>query len=104
MTDANPTDLDTWQSAAQELRERTSRRAANVIALGCGPAVNPEVLKQLGAIVLLMQDVTPETIRSFFKWVSQSVKVSSKTASQASGSGDQLVNLPPVPSGIQLIM
>lgn len=104
MTDANPTDLGTWRAAAQDLRERSGRQAANIIALGCGPSVNAEVLKELGGTVMLMQDVTPENIRSFFKWISQSVKTSSRTASRSSAAAEPTVNLPPVPSGIQLTL
>ena len=103
MTDANPTDHGAWEQAVKHLSENTGRRAASIIALGCGPSINAEVLKQLGGVTMVMPDVTPEIIRSFFKWISQSIKLSSKTASQISGAGDLVLNLPPVPSGIQVL-
>ena len=45
MTDANPTDHGAWEQAVQDLRENTGRRAASIIALGCGPSINAEVLE-----------------------------------------------------------
>ena len=102
MSDGQPTD-ETWPSAAAEMSEQAGRMA-NVIALACGHDINTEVLKQISPTVLLMADVTPDSIRSFFKWVSHSVRVISRTAGGEQSSAGAIVNLPPPPAGIQIVI
>lgn len=104
MSDGNPTDPDEWPQAAAELRERAARRTANIIALACGHTIDTNVLKQITPTVLLMADQTPDNIRSFFKWVSQSVRVTSRSAAEATAAGGGTVDLPPLPSGIQIVL
>lgn len=101
LSDGQPTDKQ-WQSNAVELREYTNRRAANVIAVGCGPQINFEVLKQITPNTLSMPDVTGDNIMSFFKWVTQSVKVTSQKE-PTSADAEAAVNLPPLPNVIQIV-
>jgi len=101
MTDGHP--ADEWRAEAQALKNRTRHKLANIIALGCGPYVNRDVLKQITETVLLMQDVTVENMRAFFQWVSASVQVASVSVGGA-GVGEAQANLPPPPPGIQVVL
>ena len=103
MSDGNPTDQE-WMKIAPQVREYATRRTANIIALGCGQQINTDILKQLANTVLLMPDVTPDNIMSFFKWVTQSIQVTSQTAGSAQNTGAQAVNLPPLPNAIQVVI
>lgn len=96
MTDGQP--VDEWQAEAQALKERTRRKLANVIALGCGPYANRDVLKEITETVLLMHDMTAENVRALFQWVSASVQAASVSAAGA-GEG---ANLPPPPPMIKI--
>ena len=99
LTDGQPT--DNWQPELSALNARTSKKAGTIIALGCGDSVDVNVLQQITPNVLLMSNVTPENLRNFFKWVSQSVTTASQKAAAASG-GDTGATLPPPPSGFQV--
>jgi uncharacterized protein YegL len=99
MTDGQPT--DDWESAAEILRKANSPRIANIYAIGCGPDVDPAVLRQVSDIVLLMNDVTPEQMRKFFVWLSASVQTASTRLHEGAASGQQ-VAMPPPPEGIEL--
>jgi uncharacterized protein YegL len=101
MTDGHP--VDEWQAEAHAIKDRTRHQLANIIALGCGPYVNQDVLKQITEAVLLMHNVTSENMRAFFQWVSASVQVASVSASGA-GAGEAQAHLPPPPPGIQVVL
>lgn len=99
LSDGEPT--DEWQSALHALKRRTQHRPATLIALGCGGGANMDVLRQIGDVTLRMADATPDAISSFFKWVSDSIKTASVSASRAGSEGSK-VNLPQLPSTIQI--
>lgn len=94
-----------WAAPAAELQQLASRKSVNVVALACGTDADTDVLKSITPIVLQMQDTTPDVIHSFFRWVTQSVRVSSKAVidSPSTQSG-QAANLPPLPNGIQIVL
>ncbi len=75
LTDGQPT--DSWQMQAKVLRQRTVGRVAHIVALGCGPDVDTQMLKDIGDTALHMSEVDPELLHSFFKWVSASVGTAS---------------------------
>ncbi len=100
-TDGQPT--DNWQDAAQQMKSRSDRKLANVIALGCGTNVDVPTLRCITDTVLLMEDITPENIRQFFQWVSQSVRAVSIRANQA-GDLDAQTSLPPLPAAIRIAL
>lgn len=91
LTDGEPT--DDWNSALSRLRSRTQKKPATIIALGCGGGANMTTLKQIADVSLLLQDATPDNISAFFKWVSQSVKSASISAS--GGGGQTALPQPP---------
>jgi uncharacterized protein YegL len=94
MTDGEPTDAG-WRNDAQWFQQRQTSRPANLIAVGCGPHANLAMLKELTGMVLDMPDVSPESFRKLFQWVSQSVKVASKVAGLPAAAGPQLPAPPP---------
>ena len=104
MTDGEPT--DEWRGPAGDFRNRSAQKVANLVAVGCGPSVNRSTLKELSETVLLMQDVTPERIRELFRWISQSARVASKSASlqAAAGAAEGGATLPPPPPGIEIAL
>ena len=95
MTDGRPS--DGWKRASKALRSRPYAKLANLIALGCGPKADMEVLGQVADVALSTEDATPETICSFFQWISQSVGTASLASSAAD---DGILDLPPLPSRI----
>lgn len=98
LTDGNPT--DDWRAAADEFK---GRKVGNVIAVACGDALDPSVLKHLSETVLLMKDVTPNSFSAFFRWVSASIQqTSAKCGTQASGAPAP-VALPPPPPQIVIV-
>jgi len=101
MTDGQPT--DNWEREADAIKNRTQKKVATIIALGCGGGVNENTLKRITDVVLMMGTVTPDQITQFFKWVSQSVSTASKSA-QAAGVGEAQAQLPPPPPGIQVVL
>lgn len=107
LTDGEPT--DTWQPQLAALKARDQRTIGNIIALGCGDAVNTKILRQITESVLLMTDVTPDNLRAFFKWVSASVTSASQVAAAPAGAGpagagQDRLRLPPPPQGFEIIL
>lgn len=92
LTDGQPT--DDWEQAAEELRRANSPRVANLYAIGCGPDVDPAVLRRVADISLMMTDLSPEGFRKFFLWLSASVQSASIKPDAEPGGFDRL------PSGI----
>jgi len=95
LTDGQPT--DNWQAAADELRRANSPKIANLYAIGCGPDVDPDVLKQVSDIVLMMNDLSPEGFKKFFVWLSASVSTASMKLESAGA-----FDMPPLPKGIEV--
>ncbi|MEM7031375.1 MAG: VWA domain-containing protein [Chloroflexota bacterium] len=102
LTDGEPT--DTWQPEVEALKARDQKKVGNIIALGCGGAVNTDILKQVTPQVLLIEDVTPDNLRAFFKWVSASVTTASQGVAAAPAGEENRLQLPPPPSGFEVIL
>ena len=81
------------------IKNRTKKKVATIIALGCGGGVDQGTLKRITENVLLMDSVTPDQINAYFKWVSQSISTASISAQAAAG-GEAAAQLAPPPSGI----
>lgn len=94
LTDGQPT--DDWESAAKTLRSTNNPKMANLYAIGCGPDVDPDVLRQVSDIVLMMNDLSPEGFKKFFVWLSASVQTASAKLEGAKGP----IDMPPLPSGV----
>lgn len=94
LTDGEPT--DDYQEGLRRVKALT-RLEPTIIALGCGPDVNVDILKELTEKVYLMPTLAAETLRQYFKWISDSVKVNSRAAAVGSGEDDLTL---PLPAGI----
>ncbi len=103
MTDGLPT--DNWEAAADAIKNRSKQKVATIIAVGCGGGVDVDTLKRITDVVLMMETLSPDQINQFFKWVSQSVSVASKSVQEVYGQEDEAkADLPPPPPGIQVIL
>jgi uncharacterized protein YegL len=102
-TDGEPT--DSWRDAAQAVKQRGDARTANIIAVGCGPAANTDVLKEITETVLLMDQMSAGGFQKLLAWMSQSVKTASKQRPAGGPAAPTTtVDLPPVPPGLQIVM
>jgi len=95
LTDGEPT--DDWEPVIQRILSRSEKKAGTIVALACGEDVDEYTLKQITPHVVRMENVNVDYLKSFFKWVSQSVSGSSVSATSAGKSSDQL---PPLPEGL----
>lgn len=85
LTDGMPTDSQgyrsaEWRDAFERLKARTTNKIGHLIVLGIGPdtEIDPAVLREVGDVALRLHNATPERIARFFRWVSQSVSVTSQ--------------------------
>lgn len=97
MTDGQPTDMNEFDRAANELK---SVKTANIIACAAGADADTTCLKQITECVLMMNTVTPGDMAKFFAWVSSSIKMSSKSLDAKPGAN---IQLPPPPQGFVVV-
>lgn len=95
MTDGEPT--DDWEAAADAIK---SARPGNFIACAAGAGANEAVLKRVTEIVVRLNDLEPDALKQFFKWVSASVTT---TSQNVAAKPDSPVDLPPPPPQIQIL-
>ena len=88
LTDGQPTDSE-WEQAAIELQKR---KIESFVACAAGNAADVNTLKIITKTVVRLQDATPESLRQFIRWVSQSVLVKSKSAGTS-----QILETPALP-------
>ena len=103
LTDGVPT--DSWEPAADELKRR---KTGNVIAVACGEQAEEalKTLKRVTDTVLVMKEMTPDSFKQFFKWVSASIKQASQKigATTVESTGEPApVSLPPPPPMITIV-
>jgi uncharacterized protein YegL len=105
LTDGEPNDIHAAEAAANVIKNRPSGKTVGTfLALGCGPKVNVNNLRRVARTVALMQDMSRENLIKFFEWVSASVAVASRRASQMAlnSAGEmQPVNAPEIPKNNQ---
>lgn len=75
LTDGRPTDSG-WEAAAQEIRER---RVDSFVACAAGADADEAMLQRITSSVVRLKDASPESLRAFIRWVSQSVQVKSRS-------------------------
>lgn len=97
MTDGMPT--DSWEKAADELKKK---KPANIIACAAGSGADESLLKRITEIVVKLDNLQPDTLKQFFKWVTQSIQQTSQSVSQVMAD-NQPINLPPPPQGITIV-
>lgn len=73
---------DQWELEAGRLRGRSSNRPTNIIGLATGDDARLSVIQQVATVTINMRDVTPESLRQFFAWISASIKTTSQATPQ----------------------
>jgi uncharacterized protein YegL len=95
LTDGAPTDL--WKEPVAALKLRSTNKIGTLVALGCGPNVNTQTLKEITDNVLRISDTNPDSLSQFFKWVSSSIQKTSQRIDSKADDGDlDALPLPPV--------
>lgn len=97
LTDGSPTDIATFNRVVPDVR---SAKIANIIACAAGADADTTYLKQITDNVLMMNNLSPGDLAQFFKWVSGSIKMSSKSLDSAPGAN---IELPPPPAGFVVV-
>lgn len=92
MTDGQPT--DDWESGNSMLSQPDTPHFASIYAIGCGPDVDTTILKRVSDIVLTIPDLTPESIKKLFVWLSASVQTASIRVGDATSAREKLADLP----------
>jgi uncharacterized protein YegL len=100
LTDGAPT--DNWSPYADQIKH-AKPSPANIIAVACGTDADPVPLKQITDTVLIMRDMSAESFKQFFKWVSASVAQTSASIGQSPEAAVGGVALPPPPPVITII-
>jgi uncharacterized protein YegL len=98
LTDGDPT--DDWEPVIERLKARTEKKMGTVVALACGNDIDETTLKKITEHVVRMEDVNADYLKSFFKWVSQSVSGASTSAGAADRASQ---TLPPLPEGLSSV-
>lgn len=96
MTDGQPT--DNWQGPADSIK---AKKIGNVICCAAGSGAAVEPLKKVSEIVVKLENLQPDTLKQFFKWVSDSIKLTSASVAQVVADGP--IALPPPPKQIQMV-
>lgn len=96
LTDGQPNEDDGWRDQARLLMEHKGRRPAYFVAIGAGPHVDMEVLKELSpASHYLLADLDPSRLQMLFQWIAMSTVVATQPAVQLGrGSGPYLAPAP----------
>ena len=97
LTDGNPSDEMDFKRAANELK---AMKTANIIACAAGADADTKYLKMVTDNVVMMNSLTAGQFAEFFKWVSGSIKMTSKSIDANPGAG---IELPPPPQGFQIV-
>lgn len=96
MTDGRPT--DEWERISDEIGEqvRKGQRFGKFVALGAGSAADTAVLKRITDDVMVIHEIRPELLKSYFAWISSSIVDSSKNVDSSS-------ELPPPPIDFEIV-
>ncbi len=95
MTDGQPT--DTWQAFADSVKAKKF----TFIACAAGSGAQTEPLKRITETVVKLDNLQPDTLKAFFKWVSDSIKMTSQSVAQVAADGP--MTLPPAPPQIHMV-
>jgi uncharacterized protein YegL len=96
LTDGQPT--DDWHAMADAIRAANNPRIANIYAIGCGPDVDPDNLREITDVVLSMPDMSPDAFRKAFVWLSASISTASTRLGK--GDGTASIDMPTLPEGV----
>ena len=98
-TDGQPT--DDWEPAVKALRAANQPKIANIYAIGCGPDVDTDILREVTDIVFKMDGTSADAWRKVFVWLSASV--SSASIKLTSGDGIAPIEMPSLPASLEYV-
>lgn len=99
LTDGSPTD-----DVSVGIKALSTVKTGAFICCAAGQQANTSVLKQITEIVVNLDTADSNSIKSFFKWVSSSISVSSQKIDQSNKEVKGLEDLPPPPPEVNVVM
>lgn len=97
LTDGSPTDTDAFNRAVESIKRAD---IGNIIACAAGAKAKTDPLKRITQNVLIMNTILAGDFSSFFEWVSDSIKMTSK--SMVLNNADKGIENP-VPQGFVIV-
>jgi uncharacterized protein YegL len=94
LTDGGPT--DNYLDPLNRLKALRGSRRPTIVALGCGSGADVQMLHEVTDNVFLMHNVSVDTLKGFFQWLSGSITQSSHSV----GGGGIVMQPPTVIPGI----
>jgi len=95
-TDGKPSDLKLYREQITEIK---GINFGTIVGCAAGHMANDEMLKELTDNVVHLDSADSQTLKSFFKWVSETIEQGNKTQ----GTGENSA-LPPPPSEITIVI
>jgi uncharacterized protein YegL len=96
MTDGTPSDIALYREMVQKIK---SLNFGVIVACAAGPKAKSNFLKELTDTVVYLDTADSSTLKSFFKWVSDTIEKGNKSM----GTNDP-VPLPPPPSEVNIVI
>jgi uncharacterized protein YegL len=99
LSDGSPT--DNLDKGIQDLQKAS---VGTFVACAVGAGLDTAVLKRITEIVVNLDTADATSIKSFFKWVSSSISVSSQKVEQTKKEVAGLEDLPPPPPEVNVVI
>lgn len=99
LSDGSPTD-----DLARGIQALRQIKTGPFVACAAGPYADGETLKQITETVVSLDTADAASIRSFFKWVSSSISVSSQKVENGGKEVSGLDELPPPPPEVNVVL
>lgn len=96
MTDGSPSDLQTFRDAVPKVK---AFNFGAIIGCAAGPKAKDSFLKEITDTVVHLDTADSSTLKSFFKWVSDTIEQGNKSMGTV-----ETVALPPPPSELNLVI
>jgi len=96
ITDGKPSDIQLYREKIPEIK---ALNFAAVVGCAAGHMANDEMLKELTDNVVHLDSADSQTLKTFFKWVSETIEQGNKSQ----GTGES-ISLPPPPDEITIII
>lgn len=96
-TDGQPNPGDKWKNELDLLNEQKGRRPGKIVAIGAGPAVDVNMLREVSPEdTYILADLDGSKITSLFAWIANSTVRATNTVNQANPTvGATLAPAPP---------
>ncbi|WP_136666516.1 VWA domain-containing protein [Flavobacterium sp. H122] len=95
-TDGKPSDIQFYREKVSEIKKLNF---GTIVGCAAGPKANNEILKELTEHVVHLDSADSQTLKSFFRWVSETIEQGNKSQ----GTGESVL-LPLPPSEITVII